>query len=248
MAKKKKKFKALPPTKEENSTVIQIKVILNMPFCNKASQALLAGWVWLPLHRNERQCKGFVWISQAPTILVPLYCFQWVYSEFTSPWGTRIRPLVALFPRNTKSGDQNLFFVARMQTRRNFAARAISCMVALMWLWPRSGICCDVFVVHICWIWDAFEYFPTQLAESSVQKLREILNLQPNVSLPARILVACCNCSSFWLCLLQYFLWRAVQPLPKPSQPATTAYLKLNHQVPSASVQLPACLEVHSCS
>lgn len=72
-----------------------------MPFCNKASQALLAGWVWLPLHGNEGQC--FIWISQAPTILVPLYCFRWVYSEFTSLWGTRIRPLAALFPRNTKS-------------------------------------------------------------------------------------------------------------------------------------------------
>lgn len=134
------KFKTPPPRKkEQNSSVIQIKVILNMPFCSKASHlSLLAGFDCLC--RNKRKCKGSVWLSQAPIVLVPLPRLRWVYSEFTSLWGARVRPLIALLPRNVKSGQWNLFCMAWVQARRTFVETAVCCLVGFTWRWPTSVI------------------------------------------------------------------------------------------------------------
>lgn len=106
-------------------------------------------------------------------------------------------------------------------------------------------MCREVFVLHICWI---FGCFSTQIAERSEQKVREILNLQPNVSPPPRGQHPRCHCSSFPHRLLHFFVVvvfcgaqssRSPNPLRCPRR-----IFKLNNQVLSASVQLPACLEV----
>lgn len=185
-----------------------------------------SGWFWLPLHRNKRRCKGFVWISQTPIILLQPHCLQRVYSEFTLLRGARIGPLISLLPRSTKLGRtksllQGVNVDKEKLHRDGDLLPAWVCMAVsevrdllgdLCWpdLWSR--LCYRSLHMPAAKFLCSAERRKTQTPSAQSGKQG-----QSQVSPPPRgkIPIACCNHSSDSLQLLHFFLWCAVQLFPQ---------------------------------
>lgn len=157
-----------PWTKEKkNLTITQIKVILNMPFYIKALHpSLLPGFVSVQKLKEEQRLHldfpGYPYISEALLPSMNLFISSMIFFilNFRPSEGIKSGPWQLLSP---ELGNQAAVLYCITADKKSLAERVIHSFLGFTWLWPGSGVCCQVIVVSTCWILDAFGCFLPKL-------------------------------------------------------------------------------------